>query len=167
MRILSLCFMLLWITPLSANQWQLSSAMPALTDTLTIDFRVDKAQQGDLYLAVQVPYLAIQNPNESGFYFINADANLVKTASAFKQNSVLNGSYSLFSIAVRTLPTGTYHLYAVIVKTGANPYDSNQWLTEGLNYTTFTVAPPSEVNLDYLCTPPEKWHAEMSHCMIM
>ncbi len=161
MRILSLCFMLLWTIPLYANQWQLSSTMPALTDTLTIQFKIDKAQQGDLYLAVQ-------NPSDSVLYFINAEFNLLKTASAFKQNSVLDGSYPLFSIAVRTLPSGIYHLYAVVVNTGANPYDTNQWLGEGLIHTFFTITPPAdEINLDYLCIPPERWHAEMSHCMVM
>jgi len=161
MRFLIFLCLITLMFSVRASQLLLSKTNLEAADTLSVNFSLEMPQTGDLYLAIQL--------SDSSFYFLTLPLTLTLEAKPFWQNIHLSGNYELLSVPARIIPAGHYTLYAVVVTPGGNPYNFQEWLEgeSGLKYVPFTVQAPPPVNLDDLCIPPEKWHAEMSHCMVM
>lgn len=106
----------------------------AQTDSLVVSVLFDTSIQGDLYLATMLPAT-------SNLLFINENMQLTTTPTPYKSDTNFSGNYSLFTIPASGLTAGEYPLYELLVKSGASPYDTNNWLegASGLKSITFTV----------------------------
>jgi hypothetical protein len=153
---LYLAVLLFWSITAQANQLVASATRLTSSDVFVVDMKFDKAVLGDVYLAFQIP------PSEVFYFLSNQLTNSTETI-AFRNNVSLSGSYRLFSIPARIISVGNYRLYAVAVKPASNPFEANNWLGE-VNILDFEMS--ASENADGLCVPPEKWHAEMAHCMV-
>lgn len=159
MRGFASCMAMLFFWSVStaqAHQLIASATHLNSSDVFVVDMKFDQAVFGDVYLAFQIP------PSEV-FYFLNNQLTNSPEVMAFRNNVSLSGSYRLFSIPARLISTGNYRLYAVVVKPQSNPFEAENWLGE-VNRLDFEVS--ASENTDGLCVPPEKWHAEMAHCMV-
>lgn len=154
--ILCLAVFLFWNVTAQANQLIASATRLTSSDIFVVDMKFDKAVFGDVYLAFQIP------PSEVFYFLDNQLANSTETI-AFRKNVLLSEHYRLFSIPARIISVGNYRLYAVAVKSGGNPFEASNWLGE-VNILDFEMS--ASENAEDLCVPPEKWHAEMAHCMV-
>lgn len=103
------------------------------TDNFTATARFATPEQGDLYLAVQLP--------NANFYFITESIGFSATPVAFKKNQSLSGDYTLLNVPAKGLTAGNYLLYSLVVNANASPYDSNSWVggSQGLHILSFTM----------------------------
>lgn len=136
-KVLAASCLLLGLSSLAPQVYssELSSSKTTLSDTdnFTATARFTTPEQGDLYLAAQLP--------DGKFYFITESIGFSETPVAFKANQSFSGDYSLLNVPAKGLNAGTYLLYSLVVNANASPYDTNSWVggAQGLHSLTFTM----------------------------
>jgi len=136
-RTLAASCLLLSVSSLTAPAYssELISSKLTLSDTdsFTATARFATAEQGDLYLAVQLP--------NAKFYFISESLGFSETPVIFKKNQIFSGDYTLLNVPAKGLTAGNYLLYSLVVNANASPYDTSSWVggSQGLHTLTFTM----------------------------
>lgn len=103
------------------------------SDSFTATARFTTPEQGDLYLAVQLP--------NGKFYFITESIGFSETPVVFKKNQSFSGDYTLLNVPAKGLTAGNYLLYSLVVNADASPYDTSSWVggAQGLHILSFTM----------------------------
>lgn len=103
------------------------------SDSFTATARFATPEQGDLYLAVQLP--------NGKFYFITESIGFSETPVVFKKNQSFSGDYTLLNVPAKGLTAGNYLLYSLVVNANASPYDTSSWVggSQGLHLLSFTM----------------------------
>lgn len=113
-------------------------------DSITATARFSTPEQGDLYVAAQLP--------SGKFYFITESIGFSETPVVFKKNQSFSGDYTLLNVPAKGLSAGNYLLYSLVVNANASPYDTSSWVggSQGLRTLTFTMqaASTSTTNTD-------------------
>lgn len=102
-------------------------------DSFTATARFANPEQGDLYVAAQLP--------NGKFYFITDSLSFSETPVVFKKNQSFSGDYTLLNVPAKGLSAGNYLLYSLVVNANASPYDTSSWVggSQGLHVLTFTM----------------------------
>ncbi|MDD2814425.1 MAG: cytochrome c [Thiotrichaceae bacterium] len=136
-NILAASYLLLGLGAFASQAYssELTSSKTTISDAdnFSATARFTTPEQGDLYLAAQLP--------DGKFYFITESIGFSETPVAFKKNQSFSGDYTLLNLPAKGLGAGTYLLYSLVVNANANPYDSTSWVggAQGLHVLTFTM----------------------------
>ncbi|MFK5984822.1 MAG: hypothetical protein QM479_05300 [Pseudomonadota bacterium] len=128
---------------LSASEFTAQrSLFPNNQGSISTQMSFDQSESGDIYIAYRMN-------GEGDLYFLN-QVGFSLQAVPYESIESFNGIMLLPEFDTTAIPVGNYQMYQVLVTTGTDVYDTNNWIggDTALHSLNFPVGQDSSMNID-------------------